>query len=129
MGVLTHLFHQLSSIGLQCLSMARDRGELETITELVEDFYGMFDRYLRYAPTIVLEAPTLPATLQLWHQVIFVQQKDSIEAIIAFIETVMSLLGDAVKAAQGRSYGDARRAQYGQQLRTHVVQVMPGFME
>lgn len=127
--VLTHLFHQLSSTALQCLVVARNQGQMENITELVEDFYGMFERYLRYAPTIVLEAPTLPSTLQLWHSVISVQQKDAIEAIIAFIEAVLCLVADAVKATQGGRYADPRRAQYGQQLRPHVVTVMPGFME
>merc|ERR1712060_855307 len=73
--ILTQLFNQLSSIGLQCLMNANDR--LEEITELVEDFYGMFERYLRYVPNIVLDAPTLPPVLMLWHVVIFVQQKDA----------------------------------------------------
>mmetsp|Transcript_71293 Transcript_71293/g.127063 ORF Transcript_71293/g.127063 Transcript_71293/m.127063 type:complete len:954 (-) Transcript_71293:100-2961(-) len=121
--VLTHLFHQLSTTALTVLVAARDQNRLEEFTELVEDFYGMFERYLRYAPTIVLEAPTLPATCQLWTNVIFVQQKDAIEAIIAFIEAVLNLIGEAVRG------GGYRRAQYGQQLRPHVFQVAPGFME
>merc|ERR1719272_711503 len=86
--VLTHLFHELSSTALRCLLVAKEQNQLENVTELVEDFYGMFERYLRYAPTIVLEAPTLPPTLLLWNAVIFVQQKDAVEAIIAFIESV-----------------------------------------
>lgn len=121
--VLTHLFHQLSTTALAGLMQARDQNRLEEITELVEDFYGMFERYLRYAPTIVLEAPTLPSTCQLWTSVIFVQQKDAIEAIIAFIEAVLGLIGEAV-----RNPGH-RRAQYGAQLRPHVYAVAPGFME
>jgi hypothetical protein len=132
--VLTHLFHQLSSTGLQCLMVSKEQGQLENITELVEDFYGMFDRYLRYTPTIILEAPTLPPTLQLWHAVIYVQQKDAIEAVVAFIESVLAKIMVAVKemrnpgsASQFRD--GARDAQYGQQLRPHVMQVMPGFME
>ncbi|CAE8695430.1 unnamed protein product, partial [Polarella glacialis] len=123
--VLTQLFHQLSSIGLQCLMSAGDR--LQEITELVEDFYGMFERYLRYAPMIVLEAPTLPPTLQLWNVVIFVQQKDAVEAIIAFIEAVLGLVAEVSKA--NRRAGDERKAHYGQMLRPHVMQVAPGFVE
>merc|ERR1712070_819075 len=42
--VLTQLFHALSTTSLQCLMQAS--GRLEEITELVEDFYGMFERYL-----------------------------------------------------------------------------------
>lgn len=108
--VLTHLFHALSNTGLQCLIAATDR--LQEITELVEDFYGMFERYLRYAPMIVLEAPTLSSTLQLWHVVIFVQQKDAVEAIIAFIEAVLTLVAD-------RSH----------RMRPRVLEVCPGFVQ
>mmetsp|Transcript_121038 Transcript_121038/g.353709 ORF Transcript_121038/g.353709 Transcript_121038/m.353709 type:complete len:962 (-) Transcript_121038:341-3226(-) len=123
--VLTHLFHALSSTALQCLIAAH--GHLEEITELVEDFYGMFERYLRYAPMIVLEAPTLPPTLQLWNAVIFVQQKDTIEAVIAFVEAVLGLIAEAAKPMQ--RFADERKARYGALLRPHVLQVGPGFVE
>mmetsp|Transcript_100858 Transcript_100858/g.325559 ORF Transcript_100858/g.325559 Transcript_100858/m.325559 type:complete len:957 (-) Transcript_100858:114-2984(-) len=123
--VLTQLFHALSSTALQCLIAGRDH--LEEITELVEDFYGMFERYLRYAPTIVLEAPTLPPTLQLWHNVIFVQQKDAIEAIIAFMEAVLGLIAEGAKPMQ--RFADERKVQHGAKLRPHVLQVGPGFVQ
>lgn len=126
--VLKELFNSLSTTALQCLVVAKDQNNLESITELVEDFYGMFERYLRYCPQIVLEAPTLPPTLQLWCSVIFVQQKDAIEAIIAFIEAVLGHIAEAVKATQG-AYSDSQKAQYGQILRNPVMQVMPSFLE
>jgi len=122
--VLTSLFHALSSTALQCLVAVQHR--LEEVTELVEDFYGMFDRYLRYAPMIVLEAPTLGPTLQLWTTVIFVQQKDAIEAIIAFVEAVLNLVAETVRPGQRH---DARKVQHGQMLRPHALQVCPGFVE
>jgi len=123
--VLTQLFHALSSTGLQCLVAARDR--LEEITELVEDFYGMFERYLRFAPMIVLEAPMLSPMVQLWSVVIFVQQKDAIEAIVAFIEAVLGRIAETVKP-MGR-FHDERKAQHGSMLRPHVLQVGPSFVE
>jgi len=123
--VLAQLFNQLSGIGLQCLVAAKDR--LEEITELVEDFYGMFERYLRYVPMVVLEAPTLAPTLQLWNVVIFVQQKDAIEAIIAFIEAVLALIAESARV--GRRMIDERKAQQGQLLRPQVLQVGPAFVE
>lgn len=123
--VLTQLFHQLSSTALQCLVNARDR--LEGITELVEDFYGMFERYLRYAPMIVLEAPTLAPTLQMWHIAIFVQQKDAIEAIIAFIEACFKLV--AIGRKSERCFGDDKEARLAQLLRPQVLQVCPGLVE
>lgn len=125
--VLTQLFNSLSSTGLQCLLAARER--LEEFTELVEDFYGMFERYLRYAPTIVLEAPSLPAVLQLWHIVIFVQQKDAIEAVIAFVETVLCHVAESHGHRRG-FVGEGRfNGQLGGLLRPHVLQVGPGFVQ
>merc|ERR1719409_2489174 len=90
--ILRELFCQLSGTGIEVLRAAA--GSLENNTELVEDFYGMFERYLRYVPVIVLEAPTLRPTMELWHVAIFVQQKDAIEAIIAFIEAVLGLVAE-----------------------------------
>lgn len=123
--VLTGLFGALSSHALQCLVAAHDH--LEEITELVEDFYGMFERYLRYCPMIVLEAPSLPPTLQLWHKVIFVQQKDAIEAIICFIEAVLALVAEGVNS--GQRFADEKKVRLGQLLRPHVLQVCPAFVE
>jgi transportin-3 len=111
--VLTELFHNLSSTALQRLHASL--GQLEEITELVEDFYGMFERYLRYAPMIVLNAPTLLPTLALWDKVIFVQQNDAIEAVIAFIEAVLR------HCADGKGYRE--------QLGPQVIQVCPGFVD
>jgi transportin-3 len=124
--ILTQLFHELSSTGLQCLINARER--LEEITELVEDFYGMFERYFRFAPMIVLEAPTLPPTLQLLTVMIFVQQKDAIEAVIAFIESVLGHIAECNKPMMNRRQ-DERKAQLGHLLRPHTLQVAPGLIE
>lgn len=120
--VLAQLFHELSGTGLQVLSQKKD--QLEELTELVEDFYGMHERYLRYAPMIVLEAPTLGPALQLWLDVIFVQQKDAIEAVIAFIEAVLGLVGSA-----NAGFGDSpQHVQRGQILRPQLAQVAPGLL-
>ncbi|CAE7731438.1 Tnpo3 [Symbiodinium sp. CCMP2592] len=123
--VLTELFNQLSGIGLQCLIASESK--LEEITELVEDFFGMFERYLRFAPTIVINAPTLLPTLRLWSVVIFVQQKEAVEAVIAFIESVFSHIAETKKV--GRRFVDEQKASIGQMLQPHAMQVAPGFVE
>lgn len=119
--ILTTLFHALSSTGLSFLMAAQDR--LHEITELVEDYYGMFERYLRYAPAIVLEAPTLVPTLQLWQVAIFVQQKDAIEAIIAFIEAVLGLIAES-----NRGFA-VEESNQGQLLKPMVLQIGAPFVE
>merc|ERR1712157_54686 len=53
------------------------------------------------------------------------QQKDAIEAFVAFIEGVLSLIADSNKGY----YSDEKAANYGRQLRNHVLQIGPGFTE
>ncbi|CAK9084236.1 unnamed protein product [Durusdinium trenchii] len=101
--VLTELFNQLSSIGLQCLMHSKDK--LEEITELVEDSW----------------------TSKRWSVAIFVQQKEAVEAIIAFIESVLSHIGETFKL--GRRYADESKAKIGQLLQPHALQVAPGFVQ
>eukprot|EP00913_Durusdinium_trenchii_P014011 g13156.t1 len=76
---------------------------------------------------IVLEAPTLQPTMQLWSVAIFVQQKEAVEAIIAFIESVLSHIGETFKL--GRRYADESKAKIGQLLQPHALQVAPGFVQ
>merc|ERR1719383_1034611 len=83
----------------------------------------MFERYLRYAPAIVLEAPTLVPTLQLWQVAIFVQQKDAIEAIIAFIEAVLGLIAES-----NRGFA-VEESNQGQLLKPMVLQIGAPFVE
>lgn len=123
--VLTGIFNQLSNTALTVLMNSRD--QLEELSELVEDFYGMFERFLRFAPTIVLEAPTLPAAMQLWHIAIFVQHQKTIEAIIAFIEAVFTAIAPSTRNAHRHS--DDHRMIIGQKLRPHALTVGPGLVE
>merc|ERR1712228_790139 len=73
---------------------------------------------------IVLQAPTLGPTLQLWHVAIFVQQKDAIEALIAFVESVLHLVKESNNSALRHD-----QKVHGQLLRPHALQVCPGFVE
>merc|ERR1719330_1262036 len=73
---------------------------------------------------IVLKAPTLLPTLQMWHEVIFVQQKDAIEAVIAFMEQVFGLVAESNQPM----FAEERRVQQGQLLRPHALQVGPGLV-
>ena len=83
--VLNQLFVQLSQIALSVLSQQTD---LPSFSELIEDFYGMFERYVRYTPDIVLNAPTLMPALELCTKAVFVVQKDAVDATFAFLEAI-----------------------------------------
>merc|ERR1719330_790527 len=73
---------------------------------------------------IVLKAPTLLPTLQMWHEVIFVQQKDAIEAVIAFMEQVFGLIAESNQPM----FTEERKVQHGQLLRGHALEVGPGLV-
>lgn len=73
---------QLSKIALGILNA--NVMKLDEFTEIVEDFYGMTERYLKHCPQIILGGDQLPQILALLPQVLKVIQRDAIEAVIAF---------------------------------------------
>eukprot|EP00929_Paragymnodinium_shiwhaense_P119500 TRINITY_DN91410_c0_g1_i1.p1 TRINITY_DN91410_c0_g1~~TRINITY_DN91410_c0_g1_i1.p1 ORF type:complete len:963 (+),score=250.38 TRINITY_DN91410_c0_g1_i1:149-3037(+) len=123
--MLAELFNGLSATAIQVLNA--NVACLEHHTELVEDFYGLFERYMRFVPDIVVQAPTLMPMMQLWPAVIFVQQKEALEAIIALMEIILAAcLADSAGPMTFRDESAAVRAQA---LRPTVVQVCPAFTD
>jgi hypothetical protein len=114
--ILVHLFHSLSGSTFQIL--ASNQGRLEETAELVEDFYGMFEKYLRHTPKAVLEAPMLQPALKLCSVAIHVQHKDAMLAIVAFIESVFGLVVSCNPAGSVEPNKMMQR----QMLQPHVVQ-------
>jgi len=87
----------------------------------------MFERYMRYAPMIVLQAPTLPHALQFCNFAVFVQQKDSIEAVVAFIESIYGIVAECANG--GQAGADPQKMQQAQLLHQHVVKVSPELVQ
>merc|ERR1719318_1096734 len=83
--MLGQLFNQLSMTALKVLQGTQN---LESEAELIEDFFGMINRFLRNAPGIVLRFPALEPAMETCLTCIFVQQKDAIDAIISLVESL-----------------------------------------
>lgn len=83
--MLGQLFNQLSMTALKVLQSTQN---LESEAELIEDFFGMINRFLRNAPGIVFRFPALELAMETCLNCIFVQQKDAIDAIISLVESL-----------------------------------------
>jgi hypothetical protein len=81
-AALRELHVQLSKIALGILQ--QNAGRLDEITEVVEDYYGMSERYIRHCPGIIFASDQLVPTLQLLPAVLRVIQRDAVEAVHAF---------------------------------------------
>lgn len=81
--ILKQLYEQLSTIAVGLLQ--RKQSQLIDVVEVIEDYYGMSERYLRYCPTIVLESGNLTATLVALPLVLQIFQRDAQEAVVAFV--------------------------------------------
>jgi len=88
---LAEIHVHLTAIALEILHANGQR--LEEVTEVLEDFYGMTERYLRYCPQVVLLGPHLTRTLQLLPAAVLVIQRDAIEAVFAFVSTFLTAAG------------------------------------
>lgn len=54
--------------------------------DLIEDFFGMLTRYMRYMPSAVIESPTLLFNLRFAGMTIGMNQLDAAKCVISFIE-------------------------------------------
>jgi hypothetical protein len=84
-AALRELHVQLSKIALGILQQNAARaGNCDDITEVVEDYYGMSERYIRHCPGIIFASDQLIPTLQILPTVLRVIQRDAVEAVHAF---------------------------------------------
>ena len=61
----------------------------ENVDELIEDLYGMMERFLRFAPSCFLKAKSVPQALgQLVPVIAHIKRSETIEAVSAFVEQV-----------------------------------------
>merc|ERR1712046_242489 len=99
---------------------------LDEVAPLVEGFYRMLERYLHRAPTIANSADMSQA-LQLCLVAISIEQHEAIEAVVAFIEVVYSIVA---QSCTGHVEGIAdERVQAGVTLTMQVVQLSPNLVQ
>ena len=89
-AALTDLFARLASDGVRITHqrMTATPFGTDNVDELIEDLYGMIERFLRYSPTIVVKARDgIQAVLQLLIPVFSrIRRAETIEAVSAFTE-------------------------------------------
>ena len=85
------MFNVLSAGAYETLRRAPDNADL------VEDFFGMFGRYVRHLSHIVFECPTLRPALDLGCECMFTPCRESVESIFAFVESILEQRGDATR--------------------------------
>lgn len=56
--------------------------------DLIEDFFGMLTRYMRYKPSAVLTSPSLHMNFKFAESTIGMAQPDAVKCIYSFIETI-----------------------------------------
>ena len=87
---LSELFSNLASEGVRITQqrMQATAFGADNVDELIEDLYGMIERFLRYSPSIVVKAgPALKAVLDLLIPVYArIRRAETIEAVSAFVE-------------------------------------------
>eukprot|EP00397_Hematodinium_sp_SG-2012_P007247 GEMP01007289.1.p1 GENE.GEMP01007289.1~~GEMP01007289.1.p1 ORF type:complete len:995 (+),score=195.02 GEMP01007289.1:31-2985(+) len=86
--ILESMFNSLSATGVSILVNHDDFNKATELGELVEDFFGMFDRFLKYTRDIVLSSTTLEHALNLCVKGLFTIQREAIEAVVALIENI-----------------------------------------
>ena len=52
--------------------------------DLIEDFFGMLTRYMRYMPSAVVESSTLITNLKFASMIIGIEQLDAARCVISF---------------------------------------------
>ena len=94
-GTLSELFSSLASEGVriahQRIASTPQFGQ-DTVDELIEDLYGMIERFIRHSPTIVVQArQALQAVISLLIPVLSrIRRSETIEAVSAFTEQLFA---------------------------------------
>ncbi|CAD7923155.1 unnamed protein product [Amoebophrya sp. A25] len=85
-AMLGQLFNRLSA---SCVVTLQAMPPNDLNAELIEDYYGMYGRYVKCTPEIVYNSAHYPVTLQLMEKCFVVPCRESIDSIMGFVETVL----------------------------------------
>ncbi|PFH36625.1 hypothetical protein BESB_048170 [Besnoitia besnoiti] len=84
--VLMHLFQQLSRQALQAIQ--EQAGNVDACSDLVEDCYGMINRYIRHCPLLVSLSPdTVQQALVVARSAMYVQQREAAQVVFIFLDS------------------------------------------
>ncbi|CBZ50961.1 conserved hypothetical protein [Neospora caninum Liverpool] len=83
---LMHLFRQLSTHALKAI---QEQGpNVDACCDLVEDCYGMVNRYIRYCPLLVSLSPsTIQQALVAARSAMYVQQREAAQVVFIFLDS------------------------------------------
>jgi hypothetical protein len=93
---LSELFNNLVSAGIRVLESMLHASPLfqasaDNTDELIEDLFGLIERYLRFCPAIVIKSPAMSAVFRvLVPALAVIKRRETIEAVSAFIEQIYS---------------------------------------
>ncbi|EPR56996.1 hypothetical protein TGGT1_264830 [Toxoplasma gondii GT1] len=83
---LMHLFRQLSAQALQAIQ--EQSQNIDACCDLVEDCYGMVNRYIRYCPLLVSLSPSsVQQALMVARSAMYVQQREAAQVVFTFLDS------------------------------------------
>ncbi|KFG32561.1 putative transportin, partial [Toxoplasma gondii p89] len=81
-----HLFRQLSAQALQAIQ--EQSQNIDACCDLVEDCYGMVNRYIRYCPLLVSLSPSsVQQALMVARSAMYVQQREAAQVVFTFLDS------------------------------------------
>ncbi|PHJ20240.1 transportin [Cystoisospora suis] len=88
------LFQHLSQQALQTIEKQGNEGKIDACCDLVEDCYGMMNRYIRYCPLLVSLSPqTIQQALTVARVGVYVQQKEAAQVVFIFLDSCTYFCG------------------------------------
>jgi transportin-3 len=95
-NALSELFNNLVSSGIRLMEAKLNASPLfpassDNIDELIEDLFGLVERYLRYCPGIVIKSPAITEVFRIIVPAFStMKRRETIEAVSAFVEQIYS---------------------------------------
>jgi transportin-3 len=110
----------LKQFSRQTLSILSGPDEFDDNPEIVEDFFDMLKRYVRFAPSLIIQSPALPHAFQCGIAGLCVQHRDAAHMLLTFFT---ELIGTASSRHARRSTQQMLQQQQQQQQQQNPPQM------
>eukprot|EP00917_Polyrhabdina_sp_WS-2016_P018765 GHVP01040342.1.p1 GENE.GHVP01040342.1~~GHVP01040342.1.p1 ORF type:complete len:1023 (-),score=146.71 GHVP01040342.1:4534-7572(-) len=90
LNTLSDLFEKLTSFGYRTLTTQTAVKSVNQLQNLVEDYFGIFCRYQRFARMIPASSSTLQPTLKILPQCLHVNDRETINVVFGFLDNIVS---------------------------------------